>query len=52
LDTSYCKEQLKKQEDSSKRKVVKEEEAGSGKSSKDIVNSGSASDYQIYIPLG
>jgi hypothetical protein len=28
MDTSYCKEQPKKQEDIAGRKIVKEEEAG------------------------
>jgi hypothetical protein len=29
MDTSYCKEQLKKQEDIERRKKLKEEDAGS-----------------------
>jgi hypothetical protein len=43
------------QEDVAGRKEVKEEkrqEDGSRNSSTDSVNSGSGSDYQIYIPLG
>jgi hypothetical protein len=52
MDNSYFKEQPKMQEDVSGRKEVKEEEAGSGSSSTDSVNSGSGPDYQICIPLG
>jgi hypothetical protein len=52
MDTSYFKEQPKKQEDDAGRKEVKEEEAGSGSSSIDSVNSGSKPVYQIYIPVG
>jgi hypothetical protein len=53
MDTSYCKELPKMQEDAAGRKEVKEEEAGSRKwkSSTDSVNSTSGPDYQIYIPL-
>jgi hypothetical protein len=40
-DTSYCKEQPKIQEDVARRKELKEEEAGSGNSNTDTVNSGS-----------
>jgi hypothetical protein len=39
MDTSNCKEQPKKQEDGIRRKVLKEEKAGSGNSSTDSVNS-------------
>jgi hypothetical protein len=39
------------QEDIAWKKKVKEEEAGSGNSSTDSVNSGSGPDYQIYILL-
>jgi hypothetical protein len=52
MDTSYCKEQPKKQEDVAGRKEVKEEEAGSGNLSIDSVNSRSGTDNQICIPLG
>jgi hypothetical protein len=52
MNTSDSKEQPKKQEDVARRKEVKEEDAGSGNSSTDSVNSGSGLDYQIYIPLG
>jgi hypothetical protein len=52
MDTSHYKEQPKIQEDVSRRKEVKEEEAGCGNSSTDSVNSGSGPDYQIHIPLG
>jgi hypothetical protein len=51
MDTSYCKEHPKKQEDVSRKKAVKEEEAESGNSSTDNVNSGSGPDYQIFITL-
>jgi hypothetical protein len=51
MDTSYCKEQSKKQGDVSRRKEVIEEDDGSGNSSTDSVNSGSVPDYQICIPL-
>jgi hypothetical protein len=40
------------EEDVASRKEVKEEEAGSGNSSTDSVNSGSGSDYQMYTPFG
>jgi hypothetical protein len=40
------------QEDDAGSKEVKEEEEGSGNSSKDSVKSLSGPDYQIYIPLG
>jgi hypothetical protein len=49
MDTSYWEEWSKMQEDVAGRK---EEQAGSGNSSTDNVNSGSGPDYQIYIPLG
>jgi hypothetical protein len=52
MDTSNGKEQPKKQEGISRRKELKEEETGSGKSSTDSLNSGSGPDYQIYISLG
>jgi hypothetical protein len=52
MDISNCKQQTKKQEDVSRRKVVNKQEAGRGNSSKDSVNSGSGLDYQIYISLG
>jgi hypothetical protein len=52
MDTSYCKEQPKKQEDVAIRKEVKKKEAGSGNSSTDSVNSGSEPDYQNVILLG
>jgi hypothetical protein len=52
MDTSYCKEQPKMQEDVAGRKEVKEEETGSGSSSTDSVNCGSGPDYHIYKPLG
>jgi hypothetical protein len=54
IDTSYCKEQPKKQEDVARRKKVKKEYPGSGNSNSitDSVNSGSVPDYQNYIPLG
>jgi hypothetical protein len=52
MNTSYCKELPKMQEDDAGRKEVKEEEAGSGNSITGSVNSGSGPDYQIYIPLG
>jgi hypothetical protein len=52
MDTSYCKEHPKKQEDVAGRKEVKEEEEGSGNSNTNSVDSGSGPDYQIYIPLG
>jgi hypothetical protein len=51
IDTSNCKEQPKKQEDVSRRKEVKEEEARSGNSSIYSFNSGSVPDYQTCIPL-
>jgi hypothetical protein len=51
-DTSNGKEQPNKQQDFSRRKELKEEEAGTRNSSTDIVNSGSGPDYQNYIPLG
>jgi hypothetical protein len=53
MDTSYCKEYPKKQEDHAGSKEVKEksQKEGSGNSSTDSVNSGSGPDYQIYIPL-
>jgi hypothetical protein len=41
MDTSYCKEHPMKQEYFARRKEAKEEEAGSGNSSTDSVNSGS-----------
>jgi hypothetical protein len=37
MDTSYCKEQPKKQEDDTKSKIIKEEKVGSGNSSTDSV---------------
>jgi hypothetical protein len=40
------------QEDVEMKKKGRDEEAGSGKSSIESVNSGSRPDYQIYIPLG
>jgi hypothetical protein len=43
-----AKKFLNKQEDISKRKEVKEEEAGSGNSRTDSVNSGSGSNNQKY----
>jgi hypothetical protein len=54
MNTSYCREHLKNQEDFATRKKVSKEEAGvwSGNSSTDSVNSGSGQDYEIYIPLG
>jgi hypothetical protein len=52
MDSSYCKEQPKKQEDVARRKEVKEEETGSRNSSIDRVNSGSGLYYQIHILLG
>jgi hypothetical protein len=52
MDTSDYKEQPKKQGDVAGRKEVKEEEAGSGNSSADSVNSGSGPDYQICKPVG
>jgi hypothetical protein len=52
MDSSHCKELPKKQENVARRKELKEEYAGSGKSSTDSVNSGSGPDYQMYIPLG
>jgi hypothetical protein len=50
MDTSYYKEQPKKQEYVAGSNKVKEEV--NGNSSTDIVNSGSGPDYQICIPLG
>jgi hypothetical protein len=52
IDTSNGKEEPKMKENVSRRKEVIEEEAGSGDSSTDSVNSGSGTDYQICIPLG
>jgi hypothetical protein len=52
MNKSYFKEHPKKQEDIGRRKVVKEEEAGSGSSTADIVNPGSEPDYQICLPPG
>jgi hypothetical protein len=49
IDTSYCIEQTKKQV--AKSNEVKEEEAVTGNSSTDSVNSGSGPEYQIYLPL-
>jgi hypothetical protein len=46
-----CTEQPKKQEDVARRKKSTEEEAFSGNSSTDSVNSGSGPNYQSYIPL-
>jgi hypothetical protein len=37
MNTSNCKEQPQKQEDVARRKVVKEEEAGTGNPRTDIV---------------
>jgi hypothetical protein len=51
MDTSNFKEDPKKQEDAARRKIVKGEQSRSGNSSTDS-NSGSGTDYQIYIPLG
>jgi hypothetical protein len=45
MNTSNCKEQINKKEDNSRRKEVKEEEAGNGNSSTDSVKSGSGPDY-------
>jgi hypothetical protein len=39
MNTSYCKEQPKKQEDVARRKELKEEETGSGNSSIDSIKS-------------
>jgi hypothetical protein len=52
MDISYCKEQPKKQQDVARRRKVKEQEAGSGNSSTDNVNSGSGPEYQFYKLLG
>jgi hypothetical protein len=52
MNTSYCKEYPKMQEDVARRKGVKQQEAGSRNSSTDIVNTGSGPDHQIYLPLG
>jgi hypothetical protein len=52
MDTSYCKNQPKKPADVATRKEIKEEDAGSGNSSTDSVNSESGPDYQIYLLLG
>jgi hypothetical protein len=51
MKTPNCTEHLNKQEDISRRKEVKEEEAGSRNSSTDSVNSGSEPAYQIYVLL-
>jgi hypothetical protein len=51
MDTSNCKEQPRKKEDVARRKVVKEEEPGSRKSSTISVNSGSGTDYQFIYHL-
>jgi hypothetical protein len=40
------------QEDVTRRKEVKEEQAGNGNSSTDNVKSGSGSGYEIYTRLG
>jgi hypothetical protein len=45
-------EHQKKQEHLARRKEVNQEESGNGNSRADSVNSGSGTDYQIYIPLG
>jgi hypothetical protein len=54
IDTPFCKEHPKNQEDVARRKRSgeKRQESGSGKSSTDSVNSGYGTDYQICIPLG
>jgi hypothetical protein len=52
MDTSYCEEQPKKQEDVVRKNPMKGEDSGSGNSRTDSVNSGSGPDYQISIPLG
>jgi hypothetical protein len=52
MDTSNGKEEPNNQEYVVRRKEVKEEEAGSGKSSTDSVNSVYEPNYQIYLPLG
>jgi hypothetical protein len=44
IDIINCKELPKKQEDVAGRKKFKEEEAGSGNSSTDSINSGSGPD--------
>jgi hypothetical protein len=52
MNTSNCKEELKKKEYAARRKELKKEEVGSGNSNTDSFNSGSGPDYQLYMPLG
>jgi hypothetical protein len=52
MDNSSFIAQPKEEKDATRKKEVKEEEAGTGISSTDSVNYGSELDYQIYILLG